>query len=125
MSGRDGESPAGESDATLPPAAADRLVPRTAGGLESRALRLHASGRTRSLDWFPVTAELSSTTRERLRGVLVDARLGVTGRVWRLRAGQAPPHREFILPVMIERGSTIRERLRGLAPGFPEVGDRA
>jgi len=33
-----------------------------------------------SFDWFPVTAELSSTTRERLRGVLVDARLGVTGR---------------------------------------------
>src|SRR5688572_6563877 len=32
------------------------------------------------MNWFPVTAELCSATRERLRGVLVDARLGVTGR---------------------------------------------
>ena len=46
----------------------------------SENLWLDAAGRTKSLDWFPVTAELSSTTRERLRGVLVDARLGVTGK---------------------------------------------
>jgi len=58
----------------------------------------------RSLDWVPVTAELSSTTRERLRGVLVDARLGVTGRVRRPRAERAPPQREIILPVTVEEG---------------------
>jgi hypothetical protein len=39
-----------------------------------------SAGLTKSLDWFPVTAELSSTIHERLRGVLVNARLGVTGR---------------------------------------------
>src|SRR5688572_17557320 len=55
-------------------------------------------------DWFPVTAELSSTTRERLRGILVDARLGVTGRVRRPRAERAPSQREIILPVTIEEG---------------------
>jgi hypothetical protein len=43
-------------------------------------LLAYAAGSTKSRIGFPVTAELSSTTRERLRGVLVDARLGVTGR---------------------------------------------
>ena len=75
---------------------------------------------------FPVTAELSSTTRERLRGVLVDARLGVTGKGYGAHGLSGHrPQREFNLPAMIERGSTIRGRLRGHAPGFPEVGVRA
>ena len=56
---------------------ADRLAVGTKLTPRLRDLRrlLH-----QTLDWFPVTVELSSTIRERLRGVLVNARLGVTGR---------------------------------------------
>jgi hypothetical protein len=72
--------------------------------LERFVFRFDAAGRTKSLDWFPVTVELCSTIRERLRGVLVNARLGVTGRVRRPRAERAPPHRKLILPVTVEKG---------------------
>jgi hypothetical protein len=86
----------------------------------------YSSGCTKVRIGFPVTAELSSTTRERLRGVLVDARLGVTGKGYGAHGlSGRRPQRELNLPAMIERGSTIRGRLRGHAPGFPEVGVRA
>lgn len=90
--------------ANAPPILANALIPRRRPQGRRRRPRTYAASRCKMPDWFPVTAELGSATRERLRGVLVDARLGVTGRVRRPRAERAPPQREFILPVTVEKG---------------------
>lgn len=65
------------------------------------------AGCTKSLDWFPVTAELCSTILERLRGVLVDARLGVTGKGYGAHglSGRRPIANSFS-PSRSRRGST-------------------
>jgi len=75
---------------------------------------------------LPITVELASTIHERLRGVLVDARQGVTGRGRRVRGLSRRPSIactdvNVLLPVMVERGSTTHERLRGYAHGFPRT----
>ena len=83
---------------------------RSCGGVRKRAggaLGPYAACRTKMLDWFPVTAELSSATRERLRGVLVDARLGVTGKGYGAHglSGRRPNASSFS-PSRSRRGST-------------------
>lgn len=72
-----------------------------------RCSQTSRAGRTKSPDWFPVTAELCSTIRERLRGVLVDARLGVTGKGYGAHglSGRRPIANSFS-PSRSRRGST-------------------
>jgi hypothetical protein len=84
---------------------------------------IEARGAAIAEEVLPITVELTSTIHERLRGVLVDARQGVTGRGRRVRGlSRRPsipcPVVKILLPVMVERGSTIHERLRGYAHGF-------
>lgn len=73
-----------------------------AGGSSSPCLNLLARPMAPGC-WGPVTAELCSTTRERLRGVLVDARLGVTGMGCGAHGLSGRRPNWFILPVTAER----------------------
>ena len=93
--------------ANAPPILANASILRWRPQARQRRLGTYAGCRTKMLDWFPVTAELGSAIRERLRGVLVDARLGVTGKGYGAHglSGRRPNASSFS-PSRSRRGST-------------------